>query len=138
MFTFIKKQLYIKKKRKEILKAISKWDIAEETTYDEFRSFIHDMKEICFLIHNTEYVREVIRSIPDDEKENTNDHLTKVLIKYYINLTKQTIKATDLLNSDQLQPQTKEYLKDLMEIIHSSEEVVTDTVETLQNIMKPN
>ena len=56
MFTFIKKRLYRKRQGKELLKAINHWNIAEETTYDEFRSFITEMKDICYIMKSQKKV----------------------------------------------------------------------------------
>lgn len=136
MFTFIKKRLYRKRQGKELLKAINHWNIAEETTYDEFRSFITEMKDICYIMKNMDDMIGVIKSIPKSDKEKANNHLTMVLINYYINVTKQTAKATDIIQMEKLQPETKEFVKDLMSIVHSTKDIVEDTVENLQYLMQ--
>lgn len=127
MFNFIKKQVKLKKNRKALIKAIFNWNIATETSYDEFRAFLTETKDMCNLLGCMEDLKEVVASIPKDTRKQLDKHVEQVIVNFYKNVTEQTQKATALIKTNKLKKQTLLVIKEIMDTVHST----TDTIEAM-------
>lgn len=136
MFNFIKKPLKLKKDRKALIQAISNWNIAVETSYDEFRAFLTETKNMCFLLGNTKNLQEVIASIPKDTRKQLDKHIEDVLINFYKNVTEQIRKATELTKTNKLKKQTLLIMKEVIDTIHSTVDTIEATGTHLRGLMK--
>ena len=136
MFNFIKKPLKLKKDRKALIQAISNWNIAVETSYDEFRAFLTETKNMCFLLGNTKNLQEVIASIPKDTRKQLDKHIEDVLINFYKNVTEQIRKATELTKTNKLKKQTLLIMKEVIDTIYSTVDTIEATGTHLRGLMK--
>ena len=136
MFNFIKK-LRIRKKRKEFIKNVLHLDIEVETSFDEFKAFIEEMKDLCYMISiNKKDIIEIVKDIPDETRSKINFHLGFVLGKYYKNVTGQTAKATNLVKMKNISVESKKFIAETMEIVHSTTSTVEDMFEGLYELMQ--
>jgi len=136
MFNFVRK-IRVRKKRKEFVKAIFDLDIEVETSFDEFKKFLEEMKNVCFMISNNKKdIINIVKDIPEDTKSKILFHLGLVLGKYYENVTKQTAKATDLVKMKKISVESKKYIAEMMEIVHSTTQTVEETFDGLYDLMQ--